>query len=132
MNYQFVKILLLIFLMSLCTHNTSFAQGENIFSDKKQFETIDPIDFDIDFFEKVILSQLNKQLKIRYNREELASDSILKMASNDHAKFMASYESEELRGAGKAKTTAKRVALYGGSNYAKEVVIKMSVRKGKE
>jgi len=100
--------------------------------DPKFYQVIDPMSFDSEFLEKMILVQLNKQLQIRYNSEGLNSDTLLKKAAIDQAQYMAIVGDDVLTGKGKKKTTAKRVQYYGGSTYADEVVRKLSIKKGKQ
>lgn len=138
MVYQLVKKRLLLFLLIIIFCPFGFSQQENklvpdsVRVDPRYYKAINPMNFDSEFLEELILVQLNKQLQIRYNSEGLISDTLLKKAAIDQAQYMAMIGDDEITGKGKKKTTGQRVEFYGGSTYAKEIIRKVPIKKGKE
>lgn len=92
-------------------------------------QTIEVSSFNDSLLEQLLLNRINQRrhfLKI----DELLLNPILKAASDDQVVFMSKYGEAEILQSGKMKTTAKRIAFYGGSEFGDEQVYKVSLKTG--
>jgi len=88
-------------------------------------------DFNIEEAEKAILRSLNK-VRREANLDTMVFNDKLAKASEVQALDMAKMGKADLtNSSGKYSTTAKRVIAFGGTNKADELVISLSILKGK-
>ena len=88
--------------------------------------------FPLDSLEQMLLKGMNR-MRGEAGYDTLTSNDILKNASEIQAKHMAKAGKAELLGeSGKYKDTGKRLIANGGSKNGEEIVLGISVSKGKE
>ena len=115
----------LLFSILIAYSIMSLAQNDSILAQKQ----IELSNFNNSLFEKLLLQRINDKRKENTD-DILVINEILKDASNDQTKFMAKYGEAEILQSGKMKTTQKRIAFYGGSEYGEELVYRYKLKKG--
>ena len=122
MNKFYITVLSLVL-------SVNFAFSQQKVDTAKFNQLIDPNDFNTELFNEVFLFKYN-EYRLKNNLDSIKENRILNHAAEDHAKYMANNGEKTLEQGGKKKTTGARVAYYGGSNYATELVNKISIKKG--
>jgi len=118
-----------LFLIAFTVVNIVWAQ-----KDSQKFSKEDKIDvkqFNDSSFSKLLLKRIN-QRRIQLSFDSLSFQSILQEAANSQAQFMAKKKHAQLKQGGKKKTTAKRIAYFGGAKYGEELVFAYGLKKGEK
>lgn len=119
MNKIILASIFLIFSLS------AFTQKDSTLA----YEQIELSSFNDSLFEKLLLQKINDKRK-QNSDDILVINKIMQEASDDQTTFMAKYGEAEVLQSGKMKTTGKRIAHYGGSEYGQELVYKYKIKKG--
>jgi len=129
---KFFAILNLFFFIVLSSVSIScFAQEKAKKDTTKYHEFFSTFNINYDLLNEIILSEINDYRESK-DLDELVGNEVLKAASKIQADYLAKMERNELLAYGKLKTTQKRIVLAGGSGFGKEMVMKTSVKKGKD
>lgn len=94
------------------------------------YQIIDTEDFNSKLFQDILEAEINKDRHTN-NMDSLKRNVILQNAADDQAEYMAIKDDATIIQSGKKKTTGLRIEYYGGSTKGKEVVTKISPKKGK-
>ncbi len=106
--------------------------GTQIFAQETSVNSrINKGDFNETLFQNTLLDRLNSYRK-GLNISELEIDSILQNASSSQADYMAEKEEVTKFQSGKMKTTEKRIVMFGGAPFGKEIVYKYNLKKSNE
>ena len=124
-----LKLNFVLFIISFLLVNNIFSQESTPKDTSRFYVNIDIEDFKPDLLAEAVRANINKY-RIANGLDSLKNDITLSNAAEDQSAFMADKEMLSLKQKGKKKTTGKRVIYYGGSNFAEEVVCKMSAKKG--
>lgn len=123
------KLFSYLFIISFLLVNNLFSQ-ESVSKDTSNFYVIIDIeDFKPDLLAEAVRANINKY-RIANGLDSLRNDITLSNAAKDQSEFMAEREIITDYQKGNKKTLGDRIIYYGGSNFAEEVVCKMSARKG--
>jgi hypothetical protein len=97
----------------------------------KYHQVIDVEDFNSGLFNEVVRNEINKY---RHDRgiDSILPNQVLNFAAEDQSEYMAENEYEDINQSGKKKDTRSRLIYYGGSGVGRELVEKLSVKKGKD
>ncbi len=87
--------------------------------------------FDEVLLQKKLLKEINTYRE-NLHIGTLSIDSILQKSSESQADFMAQVDEVSLIQSGKAKTTKKRIVMFGGSAFGEEIVSKYNLKKAEE
>lgn len=138
-----LKSICFILLFAFCFSSVYAQKGKNKEKDTKSTKessktgsksnpnAINPESFSQEQLELMILTKINAARKAK-GMDTLKYNDILTKAARDQAEYMASKEEVTLEGAGKRKTTGKRISFYGGSESGEEMVVNQPVNKGKD
>lgn len=127
-----IPLILIIALFSVSTQSL-IAQQNNVNSSlERATDTIDPDNYNHLLFEQVVLNKINEVLKDK-GKDTFRMKENLYLAARDQAIYMAknkkvtTYQPFRER-----EFTAIRVAYYGGSMVAQEIVEKTNLKKDRE
>lgn len=136
-NNSIIKFLLSAILILWINSSLVFAQknaGKTYIINQTVVNSNDlanPDHFYEEVIERIVFDEINRILRNR-NLDEKTTDSLLQLASEDQASYMASiYDDELIQDNKKKETTADRLIYYGGSGKGEELAGKANIKKGK-
>ncbi len=134
MNRQkyWLKVFCFILLSSIFMPvSAQFYDDEDV--DKKDtlrfYEVIDVEDFKTELFHEILLNNINAH-RYKNGLDSIVVNNTLTNAAEDQSEYMSTNEEAIIYQTGKKKDTKSRLIYYGGSGIGKELVRKMTLKKG--